>query len=83
MKDFSQHKEIGRTTNTVVNIAESDPKVLIVVPREGTMDNAKDSDENVAYYQSHARSLGKRCGSMVIMNMLAQDAKKRAGLIKK
>ena len=78
MRDFSQYKEIGVTTNTVVYISESDPDILIVVPREGTMDNAKDARENVAYYHSYARSLGKQCGSLVIMsNMLSQDAEAR------
>jgi hypothetical protein len=78
MKDFSQYKEIGKTTNTIVYIAESDPDILIVVPREGTMDNAKDAHENVAYYHSYARSLGKMCGSLVIMsNMLSQDVEAR------
>ena len=75
MKNFSQYKEIGRTTNTVVYIAESDPDILIIVPREGTMDNAEDARENVAYFHSYARSLGEPCASVVIMvNMLSQDA---------
>ncbi len=78
MRDFSQYKEIGRTTNTVVYIAESDPDILIIVPREGTMDNARDARENVAYYHSYARSLGRPCGSVVLMaNMLSQDAEAR------
>lgn len=78
MRDFSQYKEIGRTTNTVVYIAESDPDILLVVPREGTKDNSKDARENVAFYHAYARSLGKRCGSVVIMsNMLSQDAETR------
>lgn len=78
MKDFSQHKEVGRTTNTVVYITESDPDILIIVPREGTMDNARDARENVDYFHSYARSLGRPCGSVVIMaNMLSQDAEAR------
>ncbi len=78
MRDFSQYKEIGRTTNTVVYVAESDPDILIIVPGEGTMDNARDARENVAYYQSYARRLGRPCGCVVIMaNMLAQDAEAR------
>ncbi len=78
MRDFSQYKEIGRTANTVVYIAEADPDILIIVPGEGTMDNARDARENVAYYHSYARSLGRPCGSVVIMaNMLAQDAEAR------
>lgn len=78
MRDFFQYKEIGKTTNTVVYIAESDPDILIVVPRQGTMDNAKDARENVAYFHEYARSLGKECGSVVIMsNMLAQSAEAR------
>ena len=78
MKDFSRYKEVGKTSNTVVYIVESDPDILIVVPREGTMDNASDARENVAYFHSYARSLGRSCGSVVIMaNMLSQDAEAR------
>lgn len=78
MHDFSHYKEIGKTTNTVVYIAESDPDMLIIVPREGTMDNGKDARENVAYYHEYARSLGRPCSSVVIMsNMLSQDAEAR------
>ena len=78
MQDFSQYKEVGKTTNTVVYIAESDPDILIIVPREGTMDNGKDARENVAYYEGYARSLGRPCSSLVIMsNMLSQDAEAR------
>jgi hypothetical protein len=78
MKDFSEYKEIGMTTNTVIYIVESDPDILIIVPREGTMDNAKDAHENVAYFQGYARSLGRPCGGVVIMsNMLAQNAEAR------
>jgi hypothetical protein len=78
VRDFSQYKEIGRTTNTIVYIAESDPDILIVVPREGTMDNAKDAQENVAYFHEYARSLGKQIGSVVIMsNMLSQEPEAR------
>jgi len=78
MRDLSRYKEIGKTTNTVVYIAESDPDILLVVPREGTMDNYKDAHENVLFFHQYARSLGKPCGSAVIMsNMLSQDAEAR------
>jgi hypothetical protein len=78
MRDFSHHKEVGRTANTIVYIAETDPDILIVVPREGTLDNSKDAHENVAFYQEYARTTGKPCGSVVIMsNMLSQDAEAR------
>lgn len=78
MKDFSQYEKVGKTTNTVVYTLESDPDILIIVPQEGTMDNAKDARENVSYYHSYARSLGKPCSSVVIMvNMLSQDAEAR------
>jgi hypothetical protein len=78
MHDFSQYKEVGKTTNTVVYIAESDPDILIIVPREGTLDNGKDARENVAYYEEYARALGRPCSSLVIMsNMLSQDAEAR------
>ncbi len=78
MHDFSGYKKIGDTTNTEIYVAESDPDIMIIVPREGTMDNAKDASENVAYYHRYARSLGKPCGSVVIMStMLSQDAEAR------
>src|SRR5512140_1834514 len=78
MRDTSRYEEVGRTPNTVVHVLESDPDILITVPREGTMDNARDAHANVAYYHSYARSLGRPCGSVVIMsNMLAQDAEAR------
>ena len=78
MRDFSQYKEIGKTTNSIVYIAESDPDILIIVPPEGTVDTIQDARENVAYYHNYARFLGKPCGSLIIMtNMLSQDAEAR------
>ena len=78
MKDFSRNKQIGKTANTVVYTLETDPDILIIVPREGTMDNASDARENVAYFHNYTRALGKSCGSVVIMeNMLSQDADAR------
>ena len=78
MRDFSQYKEIGKTTNTVIYIAESDPDIIIIVPGAGTMDNAKDARENVAFFHTYAQSLGKQIGSVVIMtNMLSQEAEAR------
>ncbi len=78
VQDFSRYKKIGDTANTEIYIAESDPDILIVVPREGTKDNFKDASENVAYYHDYARSLGRPCGSLVVMaNMLAQDPEAR------
>ncbi len=76
--DFSRYKKIGDTTNTEIYIAESDPDILMIVPRQGTKDNGKDACENVAYYHDYARSLGRPCGSLVLMsNMLSQDAEAR------
>ena len=78
MQDFSRYKKIGETTNTEIYIEESDPDIMLIVPRKGTMDNFKDACENVAYYHAYARSLGRPCGSVVIMsNMLSQDAEAR------
>jgi hypothetical protein len=77
-QDFSRYKKIGDTANTEVYIAESEPDILIILPREGTKDNRKDAYENVAYYHDYARSLGRPCGSLVLMsNMLSQDAEAR------
>lgn len=78
MRDFSHYKEVGKTANTVVYIVESDPDILIIVPRAGTMDNVKDARENVEFYHQYARTLGRPCGSVVIMStMLSQDAEAR------
>ncbi len=78
MRDFSHYKKIGKTTNTDVYIAESDPDLLIIVPPTDTVDNIKDARENVAFYTNYARSLGKPCGSLIIMtNLLSQDAETR------
>ena len=78
MRDFSQYKEIGKTTNTITYTIESEPDLLIIVPVEGTMDNAKDARENVAFFHNYARTLGRPCGCVVIMaNMLSQDAEAR------
>jgi hypothetical protein len=78
MQDLSRYKKVGSTANTEVYIAETDPDIMIIVPRKGTMDNFEDACENVAYYHSYARSLGRPCGCVVIMsNMLSQDAEAR------
>ncbi len=78
MHDFSRYTKVGDTANTEIYIEESDPDIMIIVPREGTMDNLKDASENVTYYHRYARSLGRPCGSVVIMaNMLSQDAEAR------
>ena len=78
MKDFSQYKEVGKTTNTVTYTLESDPDILLIVPVEGTKDNAKDAHENVVFINTYARTLGRPIGSIVIMaNMLAQEPEAR------
>src|SRR5512135_1686181 len=78
MIDTSKYKEVGRTPNTVVYIAEADPDILTVIPRAGTMDNARDARENVAFFHSYARALGRSCACVVIMaNMLSQEPEAR------
>jgi hypothetical protein len=78
MPNLSQCTKVADTANTEVYVEESDPDILIVVPREGTMDNLKDASENVAFYHEYARSLGRPCGAVVVMsNMLSQDAEAR------
>jgi hypothetical protein len=57
---------------------ESDPDFVLIVPLEGTMDNARDAHENVDFMHQYAHSLGKPIGVVVIMaNMLSQDAEAR------
>lgn len=78
MQDFSRYTKIAETANTEIYIEASDPDIMIIVPRKGTIDTFKDASENVAYYHAYARSLGRPCGSVVIMsNMLSQDAEAR------
>ena len=78
MRDFSHYKEIGKTTNTVTYTIEAEPDLLVIVPPEGTMDNARDARENVAFFHNYARALRKPCGCVVIMsNMLSQEAEAR------
>lgn len=78
MKDLSQYNEIGKTTNTVTYSLKTEPDILLIVPLEGTMDNAKDAQENVAFFYSYARQLGKPISCAVIMsNMLSQEAEAR------
>jgi len=78
MTDFSKYKEVGHTTNTAIYIAESDPDIIIIVPREGTMDTGRDARENVAYFHEYARKFGRTIGSVVIMsNMLGQEPEAR------
>ncbi len=78
MRDYSKYKEIGKTTNTVTYTIETDPDIVIIVPLEGTMDNAKDAQENVAFLHQYARAIGKPVGVVVIMaNMRSQDAEAR------
>lgn len=78
MRDFSLYREVGHTTNTVVYIAETDPDILIIVPRDGTVDTGQDARENVAYYHEYSRTFGQPCASVVIMsNMLGQEPEAR------
>ena len=78
MKDFSQYKNVGKTSNTDYYIAESDSDILIVVPHEGTVDNPKDARENVIFQSGYARSLEKKCSTLVVLAALvAQDAETR------
>lgn len=78
MADLSGYSEVGRTTNTVTYTTEADPDILTIVPREGTMDNAKDAKENVDFLHGYARRLGRPCGTVVIMaKMISQDAEAR------
>lgn len=78
MVDLSKYKEVGKTPNTVIYIVESEPDIILIVPREGTMDNAQDAHENVVQFHNYARRLGKPCASVVIMSkMLSQEPEAR------
>jgi hypothetical protein len=52
--------------------------ILIVSPGEAYKDNPERSRATTAFQQDYARSLGKKCGLVVIMNnLLSQDAESR------
>ncbi len=78
MRDYSRYKEIGKTKNTIVYTTETDPDILIIVPPEGTVDSVEDAQQNVDFLNNYARTLGKKCGSLVVMtNLVSQDAETR------
>jgi hypothetical protein len=79
MKDFSKYRQVDVTSNCILYVPDTDPDILMVVPREGTLDTGEDARQNVEHFHAYARSLGRSCGAVVIMaNMLAQDAEARA-----
>ncbi len=78
MRDFSKYKEFQRTASMAAYTIESDQDILIIVPKEGMMDTPKSASENVALLYNYARSLGRPCCAVVIMdNVLSQDAEAR------
>jgi hypothetical protein len=78
MKDFSRYRQVDATSNTVLYVPDTDPDILLVVPREGTLDTGANARENVQHFHAYARSLGRSCGAVVIMaNMLSQEAEAR------
>jgi len=78
MRDVSHYTEIGTTTNTVTYTTDADPDILMIVPREGTIDTAADARENAAFFHAYASRLGRPCGCVVMMaTMLSQDADAR------
>ncbi len=78
MMDVSQYKEVGRTQAVICYIGESDPDILVSVPMAGTKDTAVSAREYVAFLYSYARSTGKPCSCVVIMeNILAQESEAR------
>jgi len=78
IKDFSRYRQVDETANTVLYVPDTDPDILIVVPREGTLDTGEDARQNVQHFHAYARALGRACGAVVIMaNMLSQEAEAR------
>jgi hypothetical protein len=52
--------------------------ILVVSPQEAYIDNQERARATVVFQQNYARSLGKKCGLIVIMNnLLSQDAESR------
>ncbi|MFO0692182.1 MAG: hypothetical protein U0230_01370 [Polyangiales bacterium] len=68
--------EVGRTANTVYYAHDDD--VLIVVPQPGSHDDGATARENVSFQMGHARQLGRRIATVVLLGRLvAQDADAR------
>ena len=76
MPDYSKYESVGTDGNSNYYIA--DPDILLVIPKDGFVDNPKSARVAVDYQTAYARKLGKKCSTLVIMsNVLSQDAETR------
>lgn len=52
--------------------------ILVISPEPAYKDNAERARATVAFQQNYARTLGRKCGLVVVMNnLLSQDAESR------
>jgi len=70
-------KKVGSAPHHELMIADAD-YILIVVPEEGFKDTAETSRVTLAALQGYARTLGKKCGLIIVANnLLAQEPESR------
>lgn len=75
--DTAGWTKIGASDNA--DFYEVEPRMLAVVPRDGTTDNAETAWQSVAIQLDHLRSRGARAGVIVFMDpVVEQDAGARA-----
>lgn len=75
--DPSAWTKFGQSSNA--SFYELDPQVLVVVPVDGTTDDARTAHESVRLQLEHLRSHARRAGVVVMMDHVAeQDSAARA-----
>jgi len=68
--------KVGDTFNTQYFLFE--PDILVVNPTPGYKDNVDAARSNIEWQQTFARTLGRKCGLVVVLNnLLSQDAEAR------
>jgi len=68
--------KVGDTFNTQYFMFE--PDILVVNPTPGYKDNVDAARSNIEWQQTFARTLGRKCGLVVVLNnLLSQDAEAR------
>lgn len=75
--DVSAWKHIGSSSNA--EFYEIEPQLLVVVPHDGSTDDARTAGESVALQLAYLRPKSTRAGVLVLMDRIAaQDAGARA-----
>ncbi len=75
--DTSKWKDIGTSPNA--SFFELDEQVLVVVPVDGSKDDASTASESIRIQLAHLQPLNRRSGIVVMMdNVAEQDSSARA-----